>query len=173
MKKKNIIYITGRDTYGADLEKEMLMRAFRERHTGHNIDIVRIEEVKDWNTLKQDALSMGLFAEKRLFSFSGGYISKRESVEEEETSKESRKSARAKDAEDAILSLCESIPDDHFFIFRAPSFRSRSALLPWLEAHADKRNFDILYRSEIWEKRFPTLSPEIVSSVLEAYRKME
>lgn len=71
MPKKNIIFIQGKDSYGVDLEKEKLIRAFRERHNAHNIDVIRIEEIKDWRTVEQDALSIGLFAEKRLFSFSG------------------------------------------------------------------------------------------------------
>lgn len=71
MSKKNIIYIQGRDSYGVDLEKEKLIKAFKERQNAHNIDIIRIEEVKDWRTVEQDVFSMGLFAEKRLFCFSG------------------------------------------------------------------------------------------------------
>ena len=47
-KKKNIIYIHGKDLYGCELERDSLRDAFRERHDSSNIDSMRIEEVKDW-----------------------------------------------------------------------------------------------------------------------------
>ncbi len=173
MSKKNIIYIQGRDSYGVDLEKEKLIKAFKERQNAHNIDIIRIEEVKDWRTVEQDVFSMGLFAEKRLFCFSGWYTSKWELDEKVETTKESKKNSKAVEAENMIEKLCENIPDDHFFIFTGMSFRSRSTLAPWLEKNADKRSFDILWNTPIWQKRFPNLREEIIREVINIYRKME
>ena len=38
-----------------------------------NIEEVRIEEVKDWSRIEQDMQSMGLFATRRLWCFSGGF----------------------------------------------------------------------------------------------------
>lgn len=72
-KKKNIISITGVDTYGVRKEKEQWKKIFREKYGSENIEEVRIEEVKDWSRIEQDMQSMGLFATRRLWCFSGGF----------------------------------------------------------------------------------------------------
>lgn len=69
-RKPNVIYLSGKDTYGILLEKKRLKDAFITKYGNTNIDTIRIEEVKDWKNLEQDMLTTGLFAEKRLFFIS-------------------------------------------------------------------------------------------------------
>ena len=53
-KKKNIIYITGRDSYGVESETRRFVDAFRLRQDENNIDTYRIEEIRDWRVITQN-----------------------------------------------------------------------------------------------------------------------
>ena len=87
--KPNIIYLSGEDSYGIDIEKRRLKEAFLLKYGDTNIDVVRIEEVHDWRGLEQDMLTTGLFVEKRLFLISGGWQTKK-TDETKETKKEKK-----------------------------------------------------------------------------------
>lgn len=167
-KKKNIIFITGIDSYGVRKEKERWKYAFRERQWGENIEEVRIEEVKDWSRIEQDMQSMGLFATKRLWCFSGWFEKKKK--EEWETTKKKK----GEGIEEQIISLCELAGEDHFMIFSNLLFDAKKwALITWLREHADVRNFEQIWTLETWEKRFSELDTKIIKKVLDAYREAE
>lgn len=86
-KKKNIILLSGIDTYGVSLELLRWKKRFRESQDGLNIDTFRIEEVKNWSEVENEIISVGLFADKRLFCFSGGNSPKSEKTFGAETTK--------------------------------------------------------------------------------------
>ena len=70
--KKNIVLISGRDTYGVEQEVKKWITLFRERQSDINIDRISLETLRDGGQIRQNMLSGGLFAEKRLFVISGG-----------------------------------------------------------------------------------------------------
>ncbi len=167
-KKKNIISITGVDTYGVRKEKEQWKKIFREKYGSENIEEVRIEEVKDWSRIEQDMQSMGLFATRRLWCFSGGFAKSKK--EEWETTKKKKWDW----IEEKIIHLCESIGDDHFMIFSGLFFDPEKwTLIPWLEKHADTRKSNTLWNVEVWEKRFRDLDSKVIQKVLNAYKEAE
>ncbi len=57
-KRKNIIYISGVDNYGVSMELGRWKRRFRESQDGLNIDVFRIEEVKNWSQLEGEMVSV-------------------------------------------------------------------------------------------------------------------
>jgi hypothetical protein len=57
-KRKNIILISGIDSYGVRQEKNRWKKVFRDKYGTENMEDVRIEEVKDWSRIEQDIQSM-------------------------------------------------------------------------------------------------------------------
>ncbi len=172
--QKNIIYITGIDTYWVRGEKERWKQLFRERQGSENIEEIRIEEVTDWSRIEQNMQSMGLFAEKRLWCISWGKKKRKEEDVEEE--KESVKLAKKKESEieSRILALVENIGDEQVVIFSWLNYDSAKwVLIPWLEKHAQIKKFNTLWSGESWEKRFPNLDTSVVEKVLQAYKDAE
>lgn len=53
-KKKNIIYIRGKDTYGIHIETQRFIEAFKIRQDSNNIEIYRIDEIRDWREIIQN-----------------------------------------------------------------------------------------------------------------------
>ena len=47
-RKKNIIYITGKDRYKIDEETHRFIQAFGLRQDASNIDTYRIDDIRDW-----------------------------------------------------------------------------------------------------------------------------
>ncbi len=167
-KRKNIIYIAGIDTYGVRKEKEQWKKLFREKHGSENIEEVRIEEVQDWTRIMRDMQSMGLFATRRLWCFSGGFT-KGKKEEWEKTKKK-----KWEWVEDILINLCESIGEDHFMIFSGLFFDpSKWVLIPWLIAHADTRSSNTIWDTSVWEKRFRELDQRVIQKVLGAYKEAE
>ena len=111
-KKKNIIFITGKDAYGVEMETERLIEAFRMRQDSQNIDSYRIEEIRDWSMIHQDMNTMSLFAEKRLFVFRGEIKTKDKEVDTEKNDKKPTKKS-----DDILVEICENVSDDTFIIF--------------------------------------------------------
>lgn len=90
-KKKNIISFSGLDHYGIRMEINRWKNRFRENQDGLNIDIFRIEEIKDWQQIEGEMLTMGLFADKRLFCISGGEGKKSDTTYKKEAKAPSKK----------------------------------------------------------------------------------
>ena len=167
-RRKNIIFISGIDTYWVRREKSRWKETFRTRLWWENIEEVRIEEVKDWKRIEQDMQSIGLFSSKRLWCFSGWFIKKKRDEEE------GTKKKKWEGIEEKILTLLQHLGDDHFVIFSNLLFESdKWILIPWLMIHADVREFWGLWENENWEKRFPELEEKIIKKVLRTYREGE
>lgn len=169
-KRKNIILISGIDTYGVHQEKNRWKKVFRDKYGTENMEEVRIEEVKDWSRIEQDIQSMGLFAEKRLWCFSGGYAK----VKKEEWETTSTRKKKWDGIEEKIIALCESAGEDHFFIFTQLLFDEKKwTLIPWLEKNGDVRKYDTVWSADTWGKRFWDLDEKIIQKVLTAYKEAE
>ena len=164
-RKKNIIYITGKDRYRVDEETERFIEAFRLRQDASNIDTYRIEDIRDWRPIRQAVQTMGLFVEKRLFIFHGS--TKRETTKTEK-GKWDKKSA---EAEVQLLALCEEITDDTFLIFSWVSMDTKSHLRSWLEAHGDIRRYDELWDHTSWWARYPLLETQDIRYILKRYEE--
>ncbi len=172
--KKNIIYITGIDTYWVRGEKERWKQLFRERQGSENIEEIRIEEVTDWSMIEQNMQSMGLFAEKRLWCISWGKKKRKEENTDEE--KDSVKLAKKKESEieSRILTFAENIGEEQILIFSSLNYDSEKwVLIPWLEKHAQVKKFTTLWSTESWGKRFPNLDISTIEKVLWAYKEAE
>ena len=103
-KKKNIILLTGSDTYGIEQEVKKWVRLFGERHSDINIDHIYLNSLKDNKAMiAQNMLSGGLFAEKRLFIISGG----------------NDKRDKTTDFVEFFGPVLESLPEDHFLLFHS------------------------------------------------------
>lgn len=174
-KKKNIIFLSGIDSYGVSLELMRWKKRFRESQDGLNIDTFRIEEVKNWNEVENEILSVWLFADKRLFCFSGGSSPKSEkNFGDESTKATSKKDLKWAEAEEKLIKICESLPDDHFIIFSHLELSIKSSkLMKWLDTYADKRSFIDIWSITVWENRFPTIWKSEIEKVVTAYKKAE
>lgn len=113
--KKNIVLISGRDTYRVEQEVKKWITLFRERQSDINIDRISLETLRDGGQIRQNMLSGGLFAEKRLFVISGG----------------NEKRDKTTDFVAFFTDVFESLPDDHILLFH--SLRERAeALAPMI-----------------------------------------
>lgn len=69
--KKNIILFTGRDTYGIEQDVQRWIRTFTEKYSDMNIEHIYLDTLKNNESIyRQNILSSGLFADKRLFIIS-------------------------------------------------------------------------------------------------------
>ena len=106
--KKNIILLTGSDTYGIEQEVKKWIRVFSERHSDINIDHIQLNTIRENSSIiQQNMLSGGLFAEKRLFVISGG----------------NEKRDKTTNFVEFFESIFDSLPDDHFLLFHSLSER--------------------------------------------------
>ncbi len=67
--KKNIIYITGNDSYGIELEVKRWLGAFQSKFGDINIDRYDLSDGANLKSINEVLLMSGLFVEKRLFIF--------------------------------------------------------------------------------------------------------
>lgn len=155
--KKNIVLLSGRDTYGIVEERKKWIQAFKERHSEMNIEHVNLSDIKNsWKTIEQNILSSGLFAEKRLFIISGG----------------NEKRDKNTDFIEFFTRVFEVLPDDHFLLFSDLSERGLD-LIPLITRTWEVKKFDTLYNSTTWGKRFPDLDSKIISRVIDELREQE
>lgn len=155
--KKNIILLTGTDTYGIEQEVKRWIRLFGEKHSDLNIEHIYLNTIKDnGSTIAQNILSGGLFSQKRLFIVSGG----------------NDKRDKTTDFVAFFESVLTSLPDDHFLLFHSLSER-------WVELEKilvklwDVKRFGNIYSTSLWEGRFPDLDTNIIKKVLQEYEMMD
>jgi len=155
--KKNIILLTGTDTYGIEQEVKKWIRVFSERHSDINIDHIYLNSLKEnASMISQNMLSGGLFAEKRLFVISGG----------------NEKRDKTTDFVGFFESIFESRPDDHFLLFH--SLRERWVDLERMIAKIwDVKRFWNIYSVGLWENRYPSLDTQVIKKVLWEYEMMD
>ncbi len=166
-RKPNVIYLSGKDTYGILLEKKRLKDAFITKYGNTNIDTIRIEEVKDWRNLEQDMITTGLFAEKRLFFISWGY-----KLRKTDETKEDKKEKKNNLAETSLIHILESLPDESFVIFSDIIATPKSSLMTWIMSSAQVKTYDTLWDDALWEKRFPEIDNPSRRFVIWHYRKI-
>ncbi|GAB0174991.1 MAG: DNA polymerase III subunit delta [Candidatus Altimarinota bacterium] len=160
--RKNIISISGRDRVGVRNELKRFMDAFKERQSDANIEIIRFEENINFHNLEQMILSVGLFAEKRLFILKGSFFEKTE-----KKGKEKKEENRS----DSLIKILEQI-DDETFIIIVFEGDIGGGFEKWTKENADMRVFDSIFSAQIWEKRYPQLSLEILKKVLDTYERI-
>lgn len=68
---KNIIYITGNDSYGVEQEVQRWIAVFQGKYGDINIDHIRLEDRTSFPVIRDNLATSGLFTDKRLFLFSG------------------------------------------------------------------------------------------------------
>ncbi len=155
--KKNIVLLSGRDTYGIAEERKKWIQAFKERHSEMNIEHVSLSDIKNsWKNIEQNMLSSGLFADKRLFVISGG----------------NEKRDKTTDFVEFFTRVFEVLPDDHFLLFSDLTERALD-LVPLITRTWEVKKFDTLYNTTTWEKRFGNLDSRVISRVIDELRDQE
>jgi len=153
---KNIIYITGNDTYGVEKELSRFVKVFEEKYSGINIDRYRLEDKSMISHIRDNLFTVGLFSEKRLFIFSWWWEWK----------------GKKWWFEEILTTLGENLPEDHFCIFHSVD-KKEVVLIQWLEKYADVRSINTLWSKEAWEKRFPDLEEKVIEKVISLYKESE
>ena len=165
-RRKNIIFITGKDLHKVQNETERFIEAFRNRQDANAIDMYRVEEIRDWWAIMQAIQTLGLFVEKRLFVFTGVIPAKKlkDDTDEEKTKK------KWADIESSLIEVCENAGDDTFIILSQIDLSAKSPLRKWLEENADVRKFENIWDIPSWKMRFPSLEESDIRVVIEKYR---
>lgn len=152
---KNIIHITGSDSYGVELEVKRWLGAFQSKFGNINIDRYDLSDASSLKGIWDMILMSGLFAEKRLFIFRGG---------------RDRKS-KALGLEALLEEKLSDIPEDHFLLFHT-IWEKEEWLLQWLGKNADTRKVDTLWDTKTWELRYD-IDPKNLALILKIYRDAE
>jgi hypothetical protein len=154
--KKNLIHITGNDSYGVELEVTRWLGHFRGKFGDINIDRYDLGDKEGMRWVGDMILMSGLFVEKRLFIMRGG---------------RDRRS-KTEGMEKMLTEKLTDIPDDHFLLFHNISDKE-DALIWWLAKNADIRKIDTLWDQGAWRGRYPDLDPQWITLVLRTYREAE
>jgi DNA polymerase III delta subunit len=155
-KKKNIVLISGRDSYGVEQEVKKWITLFRERQSDINIDRISLETLRDGGQIRQHMLSGGLFADKRLFVISGG----------------NEKRDKTTDFVAFFTDVFESLPDDHILLFH--SLRERAeTLIPLITKVWDVRKHNDLYSKTLWQNRYSELDDRTIAKVVSTYEQID
>jgi hypothetical protein len=152
---KNIIHITGNDSYGVELELERWLGAFRGKFGDINIDRYDLGDKDSMKWIGNMILMSGLFAEKRLFIFRGG---------------RDRKS-KTEWLEKILNEKVGDIPEDHYLLFHS-IWEKEEWLTSWLRKNADTRKIDTIWDRDAWEKR-SDIDPTILKLILSTYKSAE
>lgn len=153
--KKNIVYITGNDSYGVELELKRWINAFETKYGEINIDRYDLSEHEDLKWIWEILFMWWLFSEKRLFIFRWG---------------RDRKS-KTPWIEEILEKKSQDIPDDHFLLFHN-IWEKEEGLLSWLSKNSDIRNMNTLWNIDKWKTRFD-IDENIISLVLNTYKSDE
>ena len=153
---KNIIYIHGNDSYGIESEVARWIRVFTEKYGIINIERYRLEDKNAFPLIRDALFTTGLFAEKRLFIFSGGNETK----------------SKKWGFDEILETYGKDIPEDHFCLFHNISTKEEG-VKQWLIKNADIRVMDDLWKQEIWKKRFQNIETRAIEIILNAYKKWE
>ena len=153
--KKNIIYITGNDSYGIELEVKRWTQAFQWKFGDINIDRYDLSDGTNLKSINEVLLMSGLFVEKRLFIFRWGRDKK----------------SKSPWLEELLENKLSDIPDEHFLLFHNISPKE-DALIKWLTKNADVRNINTIWDASAWESRFD-IKNNTLTTILRIYREAE
>lgn len=152
---KNIIYICGSNSFLVDREKRGFIEAFRKKYGDENIMFCSLNKA---DTYKEhgNALSMnGLFAEHRLFVFSGGR----------------ERASKTSGFKETLTSLLPHISDTDFLLFSHIP-KTESGLIDWLTKNASLREKNLSWKPSDWEP-YVHGSSGLISAVLSYYKEQE
>lgn len=76
-KKRNIIWLTGRDSYGRGLYEQKIRTLFEEKHGKENSTSYALSDIRDYRELVDRMNTIGLFSTHRLFIFRGKFTVKK------------------------------------------------------------------------------------------------
>lgn len=153
--KKNIIHITGNDSYGVELEIKRWLGVFQSKFGNINIDRYDLSDATNLWWMGDMILMSGLFAGKRLFIFRGG---------------RDRKS-KALWIENILQEKLWNIPDEHFLLFHNIS-EKEEWLISWLEKNADIRKINTLWDKKNWMTR-TNIDENTLQIILHTYQEAE
>ncbi len=156
MPMKNIIHITGNDSYGVELEVTRWLGHFQSKFGDINIDRYDLGDKESMRWVGDMILMSGLFVEKRLFIFRWG---------------RDRKS-KVEWFEKILSEKISDIPEDHFLLFHNIS-EKEDTLIGWLSGNADVRKIDTLWDTKVWGIRYLDIDPKWISLILRTYREAE
>lgn len=155
--KKNIILLTGNDAYGIEQEVRRWVHVFSEKYNDLNIEHISLNSLKEnAQNIRQNILSLWLFAEKRLFIISWG----------------NEKRDKTTDFSWFFSQIFSEIPDDHFILFHWLKERAIE-LMPIIGKIWDVKKFDWIYNISLWKSRFEKLDTKIIEYVVREYEMME
>lgn len=153
--RPNIIFIMGTNSFLVDREKQWLIRAFREKYGAENIASCPIDDASAYPEYEGQLQSMGLFASKRLFLYSGGR----------------KKGSKTPGFEESLDRMLPLISEDDFLIFSHIS-PYEWGLIKWLEQYATIRKRDLSWKAKDWEP-YTSLSTWAISNTLKYYQNRE
>ncbi len=153
---KNIIYIQGNDSYWVEWEIARWISVFTEKYGIINVERYRLEDKNTFPLIRDTLFTTGLFAEKRLFIFSGGNETK----------------SKKWGFEEILETYGKDIPESHFCLFHNISSKE-DGVKNWLIKHADVRTMDEVWKKEVWKKRFQNIDDTLIEQVLNTYKKWE
>jgi DNA polymerase III delta subunit len=152
---KNIIHITGNDSYWVELEVKRWLGAFVWKYGDINIDRYDLSDASSLKGIWDIILMSGLFASRRLFIFRWG---------------RDRKS-KALGLEAMLTEKLSDIPDDHFLLFHN-IWEKEEWLITWLSGNADTRKIDTLWDTKAWSLRYD-IGTTTLGLILSTYRDAE
>jgi hypothetical protein len=167
---KNIIYITGNNSYAISAEVTRWRRVFEQKYGKENIDRFPLDDRTRFPLIRDNLLSGGLFIAKRLFIFSWGI--------------EKKSKWWLGGIETILEAIKDDIPLDHFLLFHHISIKeewliggyneySKQSTLGWLQNHAEVRKLDTLWDAEYWAWIFPLLEKSRIQGVLREYKEWD
>ncbi len=152
--KKNIILLSGGDTYSIEQEVIRWIKVFSEKYSEMNIERINLNQIKEnAGSIKQKLLSGWLFAQKQLFILSGG----------------NEKRDKITDFWSFFESIFTDISDDHFLVFHWLTERA-TELERIIQKIWDIKKFDNTYNSTLWHQRFQKLDIRTITRVLQHYK---
>ncbi|PID84578.1 hypothetical protein CSB09_00225 [Candidatus Gracilibacteria bacterium] len=157
MKHKNIIYITGDDSFGIERELNGLISIFEKKYGNINIEKIALENAHKIH--ESLFLSLGLFSEKRLFIIRGSQSSK------------NTKKKEVPGLESVLENIHGTLSEDTILIF-AFLPKTEKKLENWLKKHASLREKKFSWLPSAWTPR-TTLDAKYVANILSLYKKYE
>jgi DNA polymerase III delta subunit len=153
--KKNIIHITGNDSYGVELELSRWTNAFIGKFGNINIDRFDLSDTSSLSWIWETIMMSGLFVEKRLFIFRWWR----------------NKKSKAEGLESILKAKIDQIPDEHYLLFHNIE-EKEEWLISWLASNADTRYINTLWDKAAWTSR-SALEPNLIDLILTTYRDLE
>ncbi len=159
MKHKNIIYISGDDSFMIEKDLHWLEENFEKKYGAMNIEHHNLADWKNFHT--ETLLSADLFSEKKLFIFRGAQP-------KEDARKKEKDMSRI---EHIIEKIHDKILEETIVIF-AFLGKEEKKLIKWLKKNATERSHTFSWNLSQWEKQSSLPKTEI-QKIINLYQKYE